>query len=81
MVGFLVEGHIYGFSHKKILWLSWNSLVWFNRCLSDVGERIESLKQADEPDDGQYEDHTLFKQEHDEQLLQWTQRYTPNLCV
>lgn len=40
-----------------------------------MNERIESLKQTDEPDDHEYENHTLFNQEHDEQLLQWTQRY------
>ena len=54
------------------------------RCLSDVNERIESLKQSNESYDRQYEDHTLFKQDHDEQLLQWTQRYLQSVhstCV
>lgn len=45
------------------------------RCLKDVNDRIESLKQPGETDKAQYDDHTLFRQEHDEQLLLWTQRY------
>ena len=45
------------------------------RCLKDVNDRIESLKQPSESDKLQYDDHTLFMQEYDEQLLLWTQRY------
>ena len=45
------------------------------RCLKDVNDRIESLKQSDESDKQRYDDHTLFMQEYDEQLLLWTQRY------
>lgn len=45
------------------------------RCLKDVNERIESLKQPNELDKPKYDDHTLFEQEYDEQLLLWTQRY------
>ena len=49
--------------------------VYCPRCLTEVNERIESLKQPDERDNQPYDDHALFKQEHDEQLLVWTQRY------
>ena len=46
-----------------------------HRCLKDVNDRIETLKQPGETDEQKYDDHTLFKQEYDEQLLLWTQRY------
>ena len=46
-----------------------------HRCLKDVNDRIETLKQPGETDEQKYDDHTLFRQEYDEQLLLWTQRY------
>ena len=46
-----------------------------HRCLKDVNDRIETLKQLGETDEQKYDDHTLFKQEYDEQLLLWTQRH------
>ena len=46
-----------------------------HRCLKDVNDRIETLKQPGETDEQKYDDHTLFQQEYDEQLLLWTQRY------
>ena len=59
------------FVHVYHVWC----LLCCHRCLVEVNERIESLKQPDERDDQPYDDHALFKQEHDEQLLLWTQRY------
>jgi hypothetical protein len=50
------------------------------RCLKDVNDRIEILKQPGETDEQQYDDHTLFQQEYDEQLLLWTQRYSVYEC-
>ena len=44
------------------------------RCLEEVNERIASLKLPEEPENKDHENHELFKQEHDEQLLVWTQR-------
>lgn len=40
----------------------------------DVNEHIESLKLPNEPPNSEHENHELFKQEHDEQLLLWMQR-------
>lgn len=43
-------------------------------------ERIDALKSPEEPVNRDHESHELFKEEHDEQLVMWTQRYTsPNL--
>ena len=46
------------------------------RCLGEVNEKIDSLKLPDEPKELAvlHEDHKLFQEEHDEQLLLWTQR-------
>ena len=43
------------------------------RCLIDVDESINSLTSADELPNKDHENHELFKQEHDEQLLLWMQ--------
>ena len=40
----------------------------------EVSERIDSLKPTEEPETKEHENHDLFKQDHDEQLLLWTQR-------
>ena len=46
------------------------------RCLVEVKEKIESLRPSSETRERfrHHEDHKLFKEEHDEQLLLWTQR-------
>ena len=44
------------------------------RFLEEVVERIEMLQDPQERMNRQYEDHAVFKQEHDEQLVLWTQR-------
>lgn len=50
------------------------SLALFVRFLEEVAERIEMLCEAHEKVGRQYEEHAVFRQEHDEQLLLWTQR-------
>ena len=43
--------------------------------VQEVSEKITVLKQDGESDDASYLDHRILKQEHDEQLLLWIQRY------
>ena len=43
--------------------------------VQEVNEKVAVLKQDGEPDDSSYLDHKILKQEHDEQLLLWMQRY------
>ena len=43
--------------------------------IQEVNEKVSVLKQDGEPDDSSYLDHKVLKQEHDEQLLLWMQRY------
>ena len=45
-----------------------------HRCLAEVEERIHALKHPQEQMVKDHEDHALFKQEQDEQLLLWIQR-------
>ena len=46
------------------------------RCLNEVNERLEYLKLPVESSEKEkdHEDHNVFREEHDEQLLLWTQR-------
>ena len=45
------------------------------RFLWEVNERIDMLRSPSEVDSRDHEDHVTFRQEHDEQLLLWMQRY------
>ena len=47
------------------------------RCVNEIHERIDSLQLPVEvvsTKNKDHEDHNLFKEQHDEQLLLWTQR-------
>ena len=46
--------------------------------VQEVNEKVAVLKQDGELDDTSYLDHKILKQEHDEQLLIWMQRYVFN---
>ena len=54
---------------------------FLTRCLSEVNEKIDTLKLPGEPKELAmlHEDHRLFRQERDEQLLLWTQRSESNM--
>lgn len=49
------------------------------RCLPEVDDNIDSLMHPDEPPTKEHENHELFKQEQDEQLLLWMQRWLLSL--
>ncbi len=51
-------------------------VLYSHRCLKEVNERIESLQLPPgmAVSNQLHEDHDLFKEMHDEQLLLWTQR-------
>ena len=49
--------------------------MYFNfRFIVDVNERIEMVRKSSEVFDREHEDHVIFRQEQDEQLLLWMQR-------
>lgn len=45
----------------------------------EVAKKIVDVSSDGEQTTGQHLDHAVFKQEQDEQLLQWLNRYTPKL--
>lgn len=47
---------------------------FYFRFIADVNERIEMVRKSSEVFDREHEDHVMFRQEQDEQLLLWMQR-------
>jgi len=46
------------------------------RCLTEINDRLESLKASADENTKDHENHEVFKYEQDEQLQLWKQRYS-----
>lgn len=48
---------------------------FYFRFIQEINDRINMLEGSVDKGDRSYLDNTVFKREHDEQLLLWMQRY------